>query len=219
MSWVKSAAVGALVVVLGLAGGLLATAQADGRHHAPRIFAVGHSWVVGTASGHQMGYVDALVQLTGVARVEADHSGYTAAEVRLLVEQAPRCRASDLALVQVGLNDVRWRGEGGLPAFQRSLRSILHRLAGCPVILVQEPGALDYTVPGRPLRGSDAVVRDYRAATAAIAARAPNVTLVRPQLGAHDYLDDGLHPDRSGNARIALAIEATTTWRTFARTA
>lgn len=101
MSWVKSAAVGALVTALGLSGGLLATAQADGRHHAPRIFVVGHSWVVGTASGHQMGYVDALVHQTGVVRVDADHSGYAAPEVKSLVDAAPRCRASDLALVQV----------------------------------------------------------------------------------------------------------------------
>ena len=111
MSWGKSAVVGALVAALGLSGGLLATARADGRHHAPRIFAVGHSWVVGTASGHQMGYVDALVRRVGVARVEADHSGYTAPQVLSLVKAAPRCRQGDLALLQVGLNDVRWQGE------------------------------------------------------------------------------------------------------------
>jgi lysophospholipase L1-like esterase len=217
VSWVKSAVVGTLVTALGLSGGLLATAHADAKHHASRIFAVGHSWVVGTASGHQMGYADMLVQQTGVARVDADHVGYTAPEVESLVDAAPRCRASDLALVQVGLNDVRRRGERGLPAFRSSLRSILHRLAGCPVILVQEPGALDYAVKGRPLRGSDGVVRDYRQATAAIARPHHNVTLVRPLLRASDYLDDGLHPDLSGNSRIALAIEATTTWRKFAR--
>ena len=81
------------------------------------------------------------------------------------------------------------------------------------MILVQEPGALDYTVPGLPLRGSDAVVRDYRRATAAIADQLQNVTLVRPLLRADDYLGDGLHPDRSGNRRVTLAIQATTTWR------
>jgi lysophospholipase L1-like esterase len=213
---VKSAAVGALVAALGLSGGLLATARADGRHHAPRIFAVGHSWVVGTASGHQIGYVDALVRRTGDARVDADHSGFTAPQVLRLVEAAPRCRASDLALVQVGLNDVRWQGDGGLPAFRRSLHSILQRLVGCPVILVQEPGAIDYRVKGQPLRGSDAVVGDYRQATAAIARPYPNVTLVRPHLRGGDYLPDGLHPDRSGNRHIASVIRATPTWRTFA---
>jgi lysophospholipase L1-like esterase len=214
--WARSAAVGTLVTALGLAGGLLATAQADGRQDAPRIFAVGHSWVVGTASGHQMGYVDMLVQGTGATRVDADHGGYTAPEVRSLVDAAPRCRASDLAIVQVGLNDVRMRGERGLPSFRHSLQSILQRLDGCPVIVVQEPGALDYAVKGQTLRGSDAVVRDYRTATAAVARLHPNVTLVRPLLRPSDYLDDGLHPDLSGNSRIALAIEATATWRAFA---
>jgi lysophospholipase L1-like esterase len=218
VSWVKSAAVGALVTALGLSGGLLATARADGRHRAPRIFAVGHSWVVGTSSGQQIGYVDALVRRTGDTRVEADHSGFTAPQVLGLLEGAPSCRASDLALVQVGLNDVRWQGEHGLPAFRRSLRSILQRLAGCPVILVQEPGALDYLVKGQPLRGSDAVVGDYRQATAIIARQFPNVTLVRPHLGPDDYLADGLHPDRSGNRSIASAIRATPTWDTFATT-
>jgi lysophospholipase L1-like esterase len=218
VTWAKSAAVGVLVTTLGLSGGLLATAQANGRRHAPRIFAVGHSWVVGTASGHQMGYVDALVRATGFARIDADHGGYTAPQVTALLEAAPTCRGSDLALVQLGLNDVRRQGDGGLAAFRRSLRSILARLDACPVIVVQEPGALDYTVPGQPLRGSDAVVRDYRAATAAIARQHRNVTLVQPRLGAEDYLADGLHPDRSGNRRIALAIRATSTWRTFTRT-
>jgi lysophospholipase L1-like esterase len=218
VSWVKSAAVGALVAALGLSGGLLATARADGRHHAPRIFAVGHSWVVGTASGHQLGYVDALVRRAGVSRVEADHSGYTAPEVLSLVKAAPRCRPGDLALVQVGLNDVRRRGDAGLTAFRRSLGAILRLLDTCPVILVQEPGALDYSLRGQPLRGSDAVVGDYRQATAAIARQHRNVTLVRPLLRADDYLADGLHPDRSGNRRIAAVIRATTEWRAFAST-
>ena len=95
-----------------------------------------------------------MVQQTGVARIDADHSGYRAPQVASLVNAAPRCRASDLALVQVGLNDVRRQGEGGLPAFRTSLRSILDRLAGCPVILVQEPGALNYAVTGQPLRAA-----------------------------------------------------------------
>jgi hypothetical protein len=218
VSWAKSAAVGTLVMAVGLAVGLLATAPANGGHHAPRIFSVGHSWMVGTASGHQTGYVDMLVQGTGVTRVEADHVGYSAAEIRSLVDAAPRCRASDLAIVQVGLNDVRMRGESGLPSFRLSLQSILQRLGSCPVILVQEPGALDYSVKGRALQGSAAVVRDYRTAAAAVARPHRNVTLVRPLLRASDYLDDGLHPDLSGNGRIALAIEATTTWRAFAGT-
>jgi hypothetical protein len=157
VSWVRSAVVAALVTALGLSGGFLASADADGRHHAPRIFAVGHSWVVGTASGHQMGYVDSLVRRTGVDRVDADHSGFTAPQVRTLVDAAPQCRGTDLALVQVGLNDVRWQGEGGLTTFRRSVRAILDRLATCPVIVVQEPGARDYSVAGQPLRGSAAV--------------------------------------------------------------
>jgi lysophospholipase L1-like esterase len=166
-----------------------------------------------------LGYVDALVHRTGVSRVEADHSGYTAPQVLALVKAAPRCRPSDLALVQVGLNDVRWQGDAGLPAFRRSLRAILLRLDSCPVILVQEPGALDYSLRGQPLRGSNAVVRDYRQATAALAHQHRNVTLVRPLLRAGDYLGDGLHPDRSGNRRIAAAIRATAEWQAFASSA
>jgi hypothetical protein len=84
------------------------------------------------------------------------------------------------------------------------------------VILVQEPGALDYSYRDQPLRGSDAVVGGYRAATAAIAHQHRNVTLVRPVLRADDYLADGLHPDRSGNRRIAAVIRATAEWRAFA---
>ena len=102
--------------------------------------------------------------------------------------------------------------------FRTSLRSILDRLAGCPVILVHEPGALDHSVTGQPVRGSQAVVHDYRQASAAIARLQPNVTVVRPQLGVDDHLDDGLHPDGSGNRRIASAIRATPTWQAFART-
>jgi lysophospholipase L1-like esterase len=165
-----------------------------------------------------MGYVDTLVRRTGVTRVEADHSGYTAPQVLALVEAAPRCRPSDLALVQVGLNDVRWQGDAGLPAFRRSLRAILQQLDSCPVILVQEPGALDYSLRGQPLRGSNAVVGHYRRATADIAQQHRNVTLVRPLLRSGDYLVDGLHPDRSGNRRIAAAIRATSAWQAFAST-
>jgi lysophospholipase L1-like esterase len=163
-----------------------------------------------------MGYVDALVRRVGVARVEADHSGYTAPQVLSLVKAAPRCRQGDLALLQVGLNDVRWQGDAGLSAFRRSLRAILHRLDSCPVILVQEPGALDYSVRGQPLRGNNAVVARYRQASTDIAHQHRNVTLVRPRLRAGDYLGDGLHPDRSGNRRIAATIRATPAWQAFA---
>jgi lysophospholipase L1-like esterase len=219
VSWLRSVAVGSLVLLLGTSGGLFAHARADAGHDAPRIFAVGHSWVVGTASGRQIGYVDALVRRTGVQRVDADHSGYTARQVEALVDAAPRCGPNDLALLQVGLNDVRRRGDAGLTSFRRALRAILSRLSGCSVILVQESGALDYTLRGHPLRGSDDVVQDYRQATEDLAAGLRNVTLVRPRLTAHDYLADGLHPDRSGNRRIAAAITATTTWRVFAHNA
>jgi lysophospholipase L1-like esterase len=216
--WLKSVLVSALVLVLGASGGLLAHARADGGHHAPRIFAVGHSWVVGTSSGRQIGYVDSLVRSAGVQRVDADHPGDTARQVEKLVAAAPRCRPNDLAILQVGLNDVRRFGDGGLPRFRTALSKILSQLSGCSVILVQEPGALDYTVIGHRLLGSDGVVRDYRQATADIAAGHRNVTLVRPRLGTHDYLADGLHPDRSGNRRIAAAIRTTATWQAFART-
>jgi lysophospholipase L1-like esterase len=209
----------ALATLIGLSGGVFTHARADSdttRPH-PRLFAVGHSWIVGTSSGRQIGYVDRLARAARVARVDADHVGFTAPQVRRLVRAAPRCRATDLAIVQVGLNDVRRVADDGLPRFRRSLTAIFTRLDRCPVIVVQEPGALDYTWTGHPTVGSDDVVRDYRQATADIARGFPNITLVRPRLQRTDYLVDGLHPNLSGNAKIARVIAHTPTWRAFLR--
>lgn len=220
MTWLKGVALLALVSVIGLSGGVLAHARADAPTNGkrpPRLFAVGHSWVVGTSSGRQIGYVDHLARAVRAARIDADHSGYTSPKVRRLLEAAPRCTPRDLAVVQVGLNDVRRYGDAGLPRFRRSLEAILQRLDRCPVILVQEPGALDYTVNGRPLVGNNDVVRDYRQTTVLVTRAHPNVTLVRPRLTKHDYLRDGLHPDRSGNRAIYRAVGRTTTWQAFLR--
>jgi lysophospholipase L1-like esterase len=218
VSWARGVTLVTLASVIGIVGGVGAHARADShadRLRSPRLFAVGHSWVVGTSSGRQIGYLDRLARQAAVPRVDADHSGFTAPQVRRLVESAPPCRPTDLAVVQVGLNDVRRFGEAGLPRFRRSMAAILARLDRCPVVVVQEPGALDYTWTGHPTLGSDAVVRDYRRATAALAKRHPNVTLVRPQLTADDYLLDGLHPNLDGNLAIARAIRHTAAWRTF----
>jgi lysophospholipase L1-like esterase len=220
VTWSKGVALLALVSAIGLSGGVLAHARADvpaNGKRPPRLFAVGHSWVVGTSSGHQIGYVDHLARVARAARVDADHSGYTAPKVRRLVEAAPRCKPRDIAVVQVGLNDVRRYGDAGLPRFRRSLEAILRRLDRCPVILVQEPGALDYTVRDRPLLGNDRVVHDYRRTAAVVARAHPNVTLVRPRLTQHDYLADGLHPDRSGNRALYRMVKRTATWKAFLR--
>jgi lysophospholipase L1-like esterase len=218
VTWTKGVAFFALVSMIALSGGVLAHAGATTATawQQPRIFAVGHSWVVGLSSGQQIGYVDRLMRTAGVARVDADHEGFTSRQVRRLVD-APRCGARDLAIVQVGLNDVRLRGADGLAPFRRSLDAILQRLARCPVILVQEPGALDYTVPGQPLRGDHSVVGAYRRTTALVANSRDNVTLVRPRLTDNDYLADGLHPDRSGNRAIYRAVTRSETWKTFLR--
>lgn len=207
-----------LVSILALSSGVLAHASADTPMHEKgplRVFAVGHSWVVGLSSGHQIGYVDHLARDARATRVDADHTGYTAPRVRRLVETVPRCRARDIAVVQVGLNDVRRYGEAGLPRFRRSFDAILRRLGRCPVVVVQEPGALQYRVRGLPLVGSDRIVRDYRLATAEVSRSHANVTLVRPRLQESDYLPDGLHPDRSGNGVIYRAVKRTRAWQTF----
>ena len=218
MTWLKGVALLALVTAIGLSGGAIAHARADvhgAAQRAPRLYAVGHSWVVGTSSGQQIGYVDRLARDARATRIDADHVGYTAPQVRRLLRVAPRCTSRDLAVVQVGLNDVRRYGDAGLPRFRRSLRAILTRLDGCPVILVQEPGALSYAVRGQPLLGNNGVVRDYRAITATVVREHDNVTLVRPRLLTSDYLPDGLHPDRSGNRVIYRAIKHTPTWKRF----
>lgn len=219
VTWTKGLAFLALVSMIALSGGVLAHARANtaAARQQPRIFAVGHSWVVGLSSGQQIGYVDRLMRTAGVARVDADHEGFTSRQVRRLVDAAPRCGARDLAIVQVGLNDVRLRGADGLAPFRRSLDAILQRLGRCPVILVQEPGALDYTVRGQPLLGDHSVVGAYRRTTALVANSRDNVTLVRPRLTDNDYLADGLHPDRSGNRAIYRAVTRSETWKTFLR--
>jgi lysophospholipase L1-like esterase len=218
VTWLKGVALVALVSIGGMSGGFFAHASADtpaGGKHAPRVFAVGHSWVVGLSSGQQIGYVDQLARDARAIRIDADHSGYTTRRVAHLVESVPRCRARDFAVVQIGLNDVRRYGAAGLPRFRRSLGAILKRLEGCQVVLVQEPGALQYSVKGRPLVGNDRVVHDYRLTSAEVARVHANVTLVRPRLQQRDYLLDGLHPDRSGNLVIYRAVKRTAAWQAF----
>src|SRR4051794_20200832 len=218
MSWAHRAWLGVLGVVVLLGGGLLVEARADDRTAvAPCLYAVGHSWVVGTSSGEQIGYVHELAARVGAQVVDADHTGFRAPQVRRLVDGAPRCRPSDLAVVQVGLNDVRLRGESGLRPFRRALRGILARLDGCDVVVVREPGALDYRRSVGRVLGSTHVLDDYRRVTADLVLTRPRTTMVTPVLAPGQYLVDGLHPNLSGNRTIARAISRSAAWRAFAR--
>jgi len=197
----------AVAVVAGAAvAAIVVTRTGDER---PRLVTFGHSIVAGIGNPARPWPPRVAERLA----VPLENRGVGGAEAPDLarVVRAYRPRPGDVAVVQIGINDVLRHGLGGLPAFRAGLGDALSRLSrglgsGRVACAFDAPIAAwrgtPFTGPSFD-RGSDEALAAYRRVAREIA-DARGVRFVDLGEG-WDLADvvDGLHPDERGTQAIA----------------
>ncbi|MEJ7891033.1 MAG: SGNH/GDSL hydrolase family protein [Solirubrobacteraceae bacterium] len=191
-----------------------------GIRHAPvvRLVTFGHSWVAGRYPDPAITpWPDRVAASHGVSLANAG-VGATEASQTLDAVLAYQPRAADEVVIEAMLNDVRKYGDAGIPAFKRTVRSMLRHLTMAPVrpariVMVSDaPITLWQTPPGSLYdQGSDPELHAYADALEAVASKFArfNVRILdlSRRWAADEYIaSDGIHPSEAGTARIAQRV-------------
>lgn len=180
----------------------------------PILAAYGHSWVQGDgASTPQNRLVEVAARELHLQPRNLGVGGSASTDTaELLARQPPPVAA--LYLLMTGLNDARLHGAdpAGLEEYSLALDVILGALRGArpdaPIIAVEQPHLLDYSLYPPHDQGAGDIVDRYNEQLRRSCAGWPGVVVVTvPHWDAESMLAaDTVHPNDSGHAQIGSVV-------------
>jgi lysophospholipase L1-like esterase len=175
-----------------------------------RLVAFGHSYVMGRYPDPSITpYPEQVGAALGWEVSNRGVSGTTSDQVEKVVDQYDVSPA-DTVTIQASLNDVGYRGRGGLERYGKDLRGMLDHLTGGDirprqVIVMGDPPVIAWNLYKPVSRGSNLILKDYVALTKRIA-KEYRVTYVDLGQGWDPAADlspiDHIHPGASGTKKI-----------------
>ena len=187
-----------------LATGLGSHNQANAQ---AKVVAFGDSYVDPGAGGRHLGMRPWVSSLGEPVR-NLGHPGDGVADTLARVRHAGGV-TFDVAVIEVGINDVRRAGTDPLlmARFRDDYDKVLQRLSSARLVVVVPP----LPVISWGSQGSEAALLAHRTVVLELAAHYPNVQVADPLPWWHPetmLMSDGLHPDAQGRVVIADAVRA-----------